>query len=75
MADLIKYEFIKRAPPGLAAELHFLIDAIDRGEVTSMVIAYTHKNEYEFIHGASVKDALELATLLQYRCLKRYEAK
>ena len=62
-----------KAPATLAADLRRIADQVERDEVTALVAAMVRGNEYEFVYGASVRDSLELSTLLQYRCLRRYE--
>ena len=61
-----------KAPADLSAHLRSVADAVDRGEVTAVVIATLGK-EYEFHHGGSLSKCLELATLLQWRCLERFK--
>lgn len=61
-----------KAPPDLSREVREIADAIDRGEVTALVAALVRGSEFSFVHGASIRDCLELATLLQARCIERY---
>lgn len=62
-----------KAPADLSRILRELADLVDRGEITALVAGYTQGNVFQFQHSASIRDGLELSTLLQYRCLKRYE--
>lgn len=73
MTNLVKLNAGPKAPDDLSRILRELADAVDCGEITSLVAGYVKGEKYEFQHSASVKDGLELATLLQYRCIKRYE--
>jgi hypothetical protein len=73
MADLIALNAGPKAPSGLSAELRSLADAIDRGEVTSVVAAYVNGGHFDFVYGASLSSGLELATLLQHRCIERFK--
>lgn len=72
MADLVCLDVGPRAPSDLSASLREVADAIDRGEVTSLVAAMVRGGEFSFVYGAGVRDGLELATLLQARSLERY---
>lgn len=71
MSDLRVLDSGPRAPASLAADLRAIADAVDRKEVVALVAAYMGK-DYTFLYGASVRDGLELATLLQNKCLQRY---
>lgn len=72
--NLVKLNAGPKAPEDLSRILRELADAVDRGEITALVAAYTHGSEFKIQHSASIRDGLELATLLQSKCLKRYEA-
>ncbi|HEU4344770.1 MAG TPA: hypothetical protein VFU31_24745 [Candidatus Binatia bacterium] len=62
-----------KAPADLSAQLREIADAVDRGEVTALVAAMTRGKEFSFVYGASIRDGLELATLLQHRSVERYK--
>ena len=72
MADLIRLNAGPRAPADLSKQLRDLADAIDRGEITALVAAMVRGQEFEFVYGASIRDGMELATLLQARSIERY---
>lgn len=74
MTNLVRLDVGPKAPSDLSKTLREIADAIDRGEVTALVAGLVRGNEFEWVYGASIKDGLELATLLTARCLKRYEA-
>lgn len=63
-----------RAPTDLSRQLRELADSVDRGEITELIAAYPMKGEYEFLYGASLRDALTLSILLHHRCVLRFEA-
>ncbi len=64
---LIKGQFGDRAPEDLSTRLRELADAVDNGEVTSLVAAYIDGDNYSFLFGASLRDAIVLTALLQQR--------
>ena len=70
---VVAASFGQKAPDNLAADLRKIADAVDRGEITAMVAAFVEKGEYSFHYAASISSGLELATLLQHRCLERYK--
>lgn len=74
MTNIVRLEAGPKAPSDLSRILRELADAVDRGEITALVAAYTQGNIFQMQYSASVRDGLELATLLQHHCLKRYEA-
>lgn len=73
MADLVRLDVGPKAPADLSRQLREIADAIDRGEITALVAGLVRTSGYDFVYGASYRDCLELAALLQYRCLRRYE--
>lgn len=73
MTNLVRLDVGPKAPSDLSKQLREIADAIDRGEITALVAGLVRSNGYDFVYGASYKDCLEIASLLQYRCLKRYE--
>ena len=68
---VITGKFGDQPPRDLAENLRSLADAVDRGEVTSLVAAYVEDDSYSFMFGASLKDAIFLTALLQKRNLDR----
>ena len=72
MSNLVVLDSRPKAPKDLAAELRKAADAVDRGEITALVAAYKEGTEFVFIYGASIRDCLEFATILQHRCIERY---
>ncbi len=60
-----------RAPADLSERLREIADAVDRGEIVAAVIATAGK-EFEFHFSGSLRECLELATLLQSRSVERY---
>lgn len=72
MTNLVRLNVGPRAPSDLSAQLREIADAIDRGEVTALVASMVRGNEFSFVYGASIRDSLELATILQSRCIERY---
>lgn len=71
--NLVKLDAGPKAPSDLSRILRELADAVDRGEITALVAAYTQGTDFKIQHSASIREGLELATILQSRCLKRYE--
>ena len=72
MTNLISIDTGARAPDDLPEKLRALADAVERREVTALVAAYVRADSFEFLHSASVREGMELATLLHSRCLERY---
>lgn len=72
MTNLVALKAGPKAPPDLADQFRRLADAIERGEVTAAVVACIKGGEFEFVYGASIRDCLELATIMQARCIERY---
>ena len=73
MTNLVLLDVGPRAPSGLSAQLREVADAVDRGEVTALVAGMVRGNEFSFVYGASIRASLELATILQARCIDRYK--
>lgn len=57
--------------PDAAEKLRELADLADRGEVTSMVVAYAGPNGYSFVWPSSLTDSLVLSNLVHDQALKR----
>lgn len=72
MSNLVALNAGPRAPADLPEKLRALADAVERGECTAAVAASVKGGSFEFIYGASIRDSLELATILQARCIERY---
>lgn len=70
--NIVKCEFIKRAPSDLSAQLRALADAVDQGCITGLVAAYVRMGEYEMLHSASLSESLVMATLPQRQCADRF---
>lgn len=62
-----------KPPSDLARQLRDIADAVERGEVVDLVAAYMQTGAYEFLYGTSLSTGLELATLLQHRCIERFK--
>jgi hypothetical protein len=73
MSNIVLLDAGPKAPSDLSRQLRDIADAVDRGEVTGLVAGYFSGNEFEFLYGASIRGCLELATILQYRCIRKYE--
>lgn len=58
-------------PADFAAELRALADRIDAGEIKAFVGMAVAEN-YESLFPSSLQDSLELASLLQARCVARF---
>lgn len=75
MPDNIKeVKFGKRAPEDLAQRLRELADEVDEGKITGMVVAYVHEDQYQFMFGASLSEAIVLTTLMQQTNIDRMRA-
>ena len=68
---LIEGNFGRQAPSDLSAQLREIADAVDAGEVTGLVAAFVDNDEYSFLFGASLSEAIVLTTLLQSRNVGR----
>jgi len=64
---VVQAEFGKRAPKDLSKCLREIADAVDRGEIVSLVAAYVDNGEYQMMFGASLTEGLTLSTLLHRR--------
>lgn len=73
MSNLVRLDVGPKAPADLSAQLREIADAIDRGEVTALVASMVRGNDFSFVYGASIRDGLELSTLLHHRCVERYK--
>ena len=62
-----------KPPSDLSKTLRLIADAVDRGEVTDFVGAYTNADTYRFVYGASLIDSLVLVRLLDYECVQRFK--
>lgn len=61
-----------KLPADTSAHLRALADRVDRGEVTALVIAMVDGGSYEFLMPSPLSKSLELATLLQHRCINKF---
>jgi hypothetical protein len=68
---LIEGSFGKQAPADLSMHLRDLADAVDRGEITSLIAAFVQDDNYEFMFAASRQEAIVLTTLMQHRNIER----
>ena len=59
-------------PPDTPVLLRALADRCERGEITSLVIALTADDSYEFIFPSSLNDSLVLADLLHAKCVNKF---
>lgn len=73
MTNLVRLDVGPKAPADLSRNLRDIADAIDRGEVTALVAGLVYNGGYEFVYGASYSACLELATLLQHRCIEKFK--
>jgi hypothetical protein len=71
MSNISEVKFGRRAASDLSKELRELADAVDRGEITSLVAAFVENEGYSFMFSASLSDAIVLTTLLQNRNVER----
>lgn len=55
----------------LAKCLRDVADAVERGEVTELVMAFIHGDNYVFEYCAPFSGGVVLATMLQANCLDR----
>ena len=67
--NLVKVEFGQKAPDGLVHDLRKLADQVEAGVVVEAVIAFTDKEHYQYIWGASKAQSVLLSTLLQARAI------
>lgn len=74
MGDVQQVTFGRRPPTDLAAQLRALADAVDAGEVLDCAAVFVRKGEYDYLWAASLEASVTLATLLQWRALRRMEA-
>jgi hypothetical protein len=72
--NIVNVAFGPRAPGDLSQRLREIADAVDRGEVTSLVGAYVEAGDYCFLFGASISDGLILSTLMHDRALGQFKA-
>ena len=68
---VIEGGFGNRAPSDLANVLREMADAVDRGEITGLVAAYVHNDEYLFTYGTSMSQAVVLSSMLQDQSIQR----
>jgi hypothetical protein len=66
--------FGKQAPDDLADELRQLADAVDRGDISGMIMAYVYKGDYSFAFGTSKAESILLAALMQQQSIDRMRA-
>ena len=62
-----------KPPSDLSKTLREIADAVDRGEVTDFVGAYTNADTYRFVYGTSLSHSLVLVRLLDYECVERFK--
>ena len=58
-------------PSDLSANLRELADAVDRGEVHGLEMAFVRNGCYEFQHATTPGDAVILSSLLHASCVDR----
>ena len=68
---VIEGGFGNRAPSDLSNVLREMADAVDRGEITGLVAAYVHNDEYLFTYGTSMSQAVVLSSMLQDQSIQR----
>jgi hypothetical protein len=68
---VIEGGFGNRAPSDLSNVLREMADAVDRGEITGLVAAYVHNDEYLFTYGTSMTQAVVLSSMLQDQSIQR----
>lgn len=62
---VIEGGFGPKACSNLSSDLREMADAVDRGEIVDMVIAWTQDDKYKMIHSCSLINSLVLSALLQ----------
>lgn len=68
---VIEGGFGNRAPSDLSNVLREMADAVERGEITGLVAAYVHNDEYLFTYGTSMTQAVVLSSMLQDQSIQR----
>jgi hypothetical protein len=58
-------------PADLPDRLRRLVDDVEAGRVTSMVVAYVYDGAYEFLWPSSLVDSMTLTTLAQASAIDR----
>ena len=72
MSNLVAIDAGPKPPSDLSQRLREYADAVDRGEIVDFVASYVQNGEYRFMYGASLRECLVMATLLQANCVERY---
>ena len=62
---LIEGGFGKQPPKDTVEQLEGLLEEAKQGRIRAIVAAYTLDEEYRFMFGASLTDAIVMTTLLQ----------
>lgn len=62
---LIEGGFGKQPPKDIVEQLEGLLEEAKQGRIKAIVAAYTLDEEYRFMFGASLTDAIVMTTLLQ----------
>lgn len=62
---LIEGGFGKQPPKDIVEQLEGLLEEAKQGRIRAIVAAYTLDEEYRFMFGASLTDAIVMTTLLQ----------
>ena len=71
---VIEGSFGKQPPKDIVEQLEGLLEEAKAGRINSIVAAYTLDDEYTFMFGASLTDAIVMTTLLQAFNIHRMRA-
>ncbi len=70
-ADIKQVSFGKKAVPGLAADLRRMADAVERGEVTDVVMCFVEGDCYCYLWAASLFDSVGMTALAHRQAIDR----
>lgn len=67
-------KFGKQPVPGLAADLRRMADAVDRGEITDLVVIFVENDCYCYLWAASLFDSVGLTAMGHQQAIDRMRA-
>lgn len=74
MAEITQVKFGKQPTPGLAEDLRRMADAVDRGEVTDVVMCFIEGGCYCYLWAASRFDSAGMTAMAHQQALDRMRA-